>query len=108
MLEIIGFWTPENLQEKARVLQQFRHQSILLAISKPLKDRLKVPQELPVVYFKNRLDPVEVLKTVALLRDDVQSDQPLGGITWRILLYILCIHVDSLLFENGCIGTKPE
>lgn len=70
MLEIVGFWTPEYLQEKARVLEQFRHQPILLAISKPLKDRLKVPPELPVVYFKNRLDPVDVLKSASLFGPD--------------------------------------
>ncbi|MFY7876304.1 MAG: DUF790 family protein, partial [Pirellula sp.] len=70
MLEIVGFWTPEYLQEKARVLEQFRHQPILLAISKSLKDKLKVPPELPVVYFKNRLDPADVLKSASLLGPD--------------------------------------
>ena len=74
MLEIVGFWTPEYLQEKARVLQQFRHQPILLAIAKPLKDKLQVPQNLPVVYFKNRLDPIEVLKALALRQGNRRSD----------------------------------
>jgi len=69
MLEIVGFWTPEYLQDKARVLEQFRNQAILLAIAKPLKDKLKTPSELPVVYFKNRLDPEVVLNSDRLRMD---------------------------------------
>ncbi len=62
MMEIVGFWTPEYLQHKADVLKQFRDQTILLAISERLKNKVVQPFENPTIYFKNRIKIDAVLE----------------------------------------------
>lgn len=74
LLEIIGFWTPEYLQEKARVLETFRKEKIVLAIAESLKQKMKAPAELPVIYFKDHLKPSALLRMEALNVNSPSSD----------------------------------
>ena len=59
-LEIVGFWTPEYLEQKAATLRKFRNASLLLAV--PEKTRAKLPElDLPVVWYKSALRVDSVL-----------------------------------------------
>lgn len=62
LLEIIGFWTPEYLQEKVRRLERFRNQArILLAIADTVKD--SIPDlGIASLTFKSTLRPKSVLE----------------------------------------------
>ena len=68
MLEIVGFWTPEYLAYKAKVLEQFSDQPVLLAIAKPLKDKFSVPIEHPAIYFKDTIKLEAVLEMLESFR----------------------------------------
>lgn len=61
LLEIIGFWTPEYLREKAQRLAQFReHAKILIAIPESADD--SIPDlSLPRIIYKTKLLPQAVL-----------------------------------------------
>jgi len=69
LLEIVGFWTPEYLAYKTKVLEQFSHQPVLLAIAKPLKDKFSVPMEHPAIYFKDTIKLGSVLEMLESFRD---------------------------------------
>jgi predicted nuclease of restriction endonuclease-like RecB superfamily len=59
LLEIIGFWTPEYLQQKLETLRAFPDQRILLAVAEPAKKVLEgLPHE--VIPFKSAV-PVEMV-----------------------------------------------
>ena len=49
-LEIVGFWTPEYLEQKRKTLQQFRHHQILMAIPEKSLRKDAVPGKNIVTY----------------------------------------------------------
>ena len=60
LLEIVGFWTPVYLQEKAKTLKIFADHHILLAASETLQD--KIPRlHMPVIPYKSSLLLKDVL-----------------------------------------------
>lgn len=62
LLEIVGFWTPEYLREKAVTLRRFQnHGRLILAVAENVSDSL--PQlDLPTVTYKTRLLPKQILE----------------------------------------------
>jgi len=64
LLEIVGFWTPEYLREKANRLQQFRtHAKIMLAIAETVDE--SIPDlDLARVTYKTKLLPKTVLDCI--------------------------------------------
>lgn len=54
LLEIVGFWTPEYLKEKAKTLELFKDENILLAVAGRFADDLP-PLPLPVITYKSSL-----------------------------------------------------
>lgn len=62
MLEIVGFWTPEYLNSKFQILNQFRDEPVFLAIAQSLKARVAFPSEHPAIYYKVAIDVGEVLE----------------------------------------------
>lgn len=62
MLEIIGFWTPEYLSQKAKTLDSFHQHNILLAVANPLKDKLVIQTKRPIVFYKKTIAVAEVLE----------------------------------------------
>ena len=73
LLEIVGFWTPEYLSYKAKVLEQFSDQPVLLAIAKPLKGKFSVPIEHPAIYFKDTIKVESVLEMLESFRSSGRS-----------------------------------
>ncbi|MFH2010299.1 MAG: DUF790 family protein [bacterium] len=68
LLEIVGFWTPEYLRHKCDRLLRLRtagQPRLLLAID---HDRQcgtgELPPELPIVWYRKRVDPAEVLRII--------------------------------------------
>jgi predicted nuclease of restriction endonuclease-like RecB superfamily len=60
LLEIVGFWTPEYLLAKSRMLEMFRETTILLAVAE--QSQLQLPASAaPPIVFKRRLKPADVL-----------------------------------------------
>lgn len=60
LLEIVGFWTPQYLQEKAKTLKIFKDYHILLAASETVQD--KIPKlHMPVIPYKSSLRLKDVL-----------------------------------------------
>ncbi len=65
LLEIVGFWTPEYLRDKASRLAQFRdHGRILLAVTEQAGEVLP-DLSLPTVTYKTKLLPKAVLDLLA-------------------------------------------
>ena len=58
--EIVGFWTPEYLEAKARTLELFRDAPIILAVHESLKERMP-PQPLPTIFYKTNLKIKDIL-----------------------------------------------
>ncbi|MCP4157944.1 MAG: DUF790 family protein [bacterium] len=59
-LEIVGFWTPEYLQEKVKTLKMFREEHILLAAAETVAE--KIPElHMPVIPYKSSLLIKDVL-----------------------------------------------
>ena len=71
MLEVVGYWTPEYLSYKAKVLEQFIEQPVLLAIARPLKGKFKPPIEHPAIYFKDAIKVDAVLEMLETFRRTV-------------------------------------
>ncbi|TWU42742.1 hypothetical protein Poly41_10420 [Novipirellula artificiosorum] len=67
LLEIVGFWTPEYLQEKGRTLNRFRDSGrILLAISHSVAE--SIPElGMPRIEYNTKLSPARVLKYLKTL-----------------------------------------
>ena len=76
LVEIVGFWTPEYL---ARKLETLRGKGVLLCIDRKLACTDEETAGLPVVWFRNRLDPAAVIRALADLRpcslDEVSTEQ---------------------------------
>ena len=70
LLEIVGYWRPEYLSRKLDKLRQARRSDMIVAVSQVLnvsRDELeKLPGE--VLFFKNRLDPADVLRRLEEMR----------------------------------------
>lgn len=63
LLEIIGFWTPEYLQAKARTLREFRDAPLILAVAESL--RHKIPDlGHTIVTYKTAIALKEVLSAL--------------------------------------------
>lgn len=61
LLEIVGFWTPEYLSEKARKLTEFRHHgTILLAVAESNRDALP-DLGLTTVIYRNQLPVKKII-----------------------------------------------
>jgi predicted nuclease of restriction endonuclease-like RecB superfamily len=64
MMEVIGFWTPEYLQQKEETLRQFHKHRILLAVVQSAKDRFDTDN--PMVFsYKTVIKIDEVLRRLA-------------------------------------------
>lgn len=63
MLEIVGFWTPEYLKQKAETLKLFPRVPILLAVAERVGGDLP-PMDVPVVTFKSVLKLKSVLEAL--------------------------------------------
>lgn len=63
LLEIVGFWTPDYLQNKLQTLRTFEHQRILLAVVESVSKRWPA-DELPatVIRYKSALRVKDVLE----------------------------------------------
>ena len=68
LMEIVGFWTPEYLSHKSKVLQQFKDQQILLAVSQPLKDKIGHDLNQPKIYYKTVIQIEPVLQALDAIR----------------------------------------
>ncbi|HWE95271.1 MAG TPA: DUF790 family protein [Tepidisphaeraceae bacterium] len=65
-MEIVGFWTPEYLEEKRRTLRRFRDQRILLAVAhRSVRKGAKIPPE--VIVYKSALKVEPVLEALRKL-----------------------------------------
>ena len=64
LLEIVGFWRPEYLRRKLEKLRQAQRKDLIVAVSRDLnvseEDFAAVPGG--VFFFKNRIQPKEVLE----------------------------------------------
>lgn len=67
-LEIVGFWTPEYLEEKRRTLRRFQRHRILLAVPKDsLRENAQITNQ--VVVYKTSLKIEPVLTALESLRN---------------------------------------
>jgi predicted nuclease of restriction endonuclease-like RecB superfamily len=65
LCEIVGFWTADYLRRKLRRLRRARLGRLLLCIDRRLDcGGEPVPQGAPVVWFRERVDPREVLAAI--------------------------------------------
>ena len=65
LMEVIGFWTPEYLNHKSKVLKLFHDQPILLAVAESLKGKMEVDVGQPLIYYKTAIQIDSVLKALA-------------------------------------------
>lgn len=61
LLEIIGFWTPEYLQHKLAVLNQFKNELIILAVARSVRDKFEASDSHRIVEYKTALSVQDVL-----------------------------------------------
>ena len=64
LMEVIGFWTPEYLNHKSKVLKLFHDQPILLAVADSLKEKWEADISQPMIYFKTAIQIEPVLKAL--------------------------------------------
>jgi predicted nuclease of restriction endonuclease-like RecB superfamily len=65
LLEIVGFWTPEYLQEKLRKLRSIPHLPLVLCIDRSLNcGNSDLPPHARVIWFKKKIDPQAVLAEI--------------------------------------------
>ncbi len=65
LLEIVGFWTPDYLQRKLRLVRRCRVRNLLLCIDQELNlGEQGLPGELPVLWYRRRVDAQAVLDFV--------------------------------------------
>jgi predicted nuclease of restriction endonuclease-like RecB superfamily len=66
LLEIIGFWTPQYLTHKRKILQQFRHHKILIAVpEKSLREGASIAENVLVYKTVVRVKPLmEMLERI--------------------------------------------
>lgn len=64
-LEVVGFWTPEYLEEKARTIREFQHHDrIILAIAESVQEAIG-DLDIPTVIFKTVIKPSQVLNLLS-------------------------------------------
>ena len=73
LMEVIGFWTPEYLDHKSKVLQQFNDQPILLAVSQQLKDKIGIKLNQPMIFYKTAIPIEPVLQALEAIRMGVND-----------------------------------
>jgi len=62
LVEIVGFWTPDYLRDKLARLRQADRRDLILCVDQTLGcSESDLPEGLPVVWFKRRIDPAEVI-----------------------------------------------
>jgi predicted nuclease of restriction endonuclease-like RecB superfamily len=67
LLEIVGFWTPEYIQEKAKTLKIFHDYHILLAAAETVAER--IPKlHIPVITYKSTLLLKDVLSYLEIYK----------------------------------------
>ena len=65
LLEIVGFWTPDYLQEKLRRLRQLPDTPLILCINRALNcGDGELPAHSQIVWFQKRIEPGEVLAAI--------------------------------------------
>lgn len=64
LMEVIGFWTPEYLNHKSKVLKLFHDQPILLAVAESLKVKMEADISQPMIYFKTAIQIEPVLNAL--------------------------------------------
>jgi len=80
ILEIIGYWRPDYLRKKFAQVRQAQRPDLILAISERLNlDRAgievsKIP--VPVIWFKDKLQPKAVLAAIGAQPPPITPDQP--------------------------------
>lgn len=62
-VELVGFWTPEYLQEKGAKLRQFRDDRWVIVV--PPKARDQIPKGLAILELKSKFDPAELARLAA-------------------------------------------
>ena len=68
LFEIVGFWTPQYLEQKRATLRRFRQHRILLAVPEnSLKSRQAPPED--VVVYKTAIKIESVLRALASARE---------------------------------------
>ena len=79
-LEIVGFWTPEYLNEKIRKLEAVRDVDMIVAVDKRLLCHrfVKLREHMQLLYFKGRIPLIPILnhlkeKELALVQREVKS-----------------------------------
>ena len=65
LFEVIGFWTPEYLQQKWETLQLFQDKRILLAVAKSIHAKLPI-HTTSVVLYKTEISVDEVVKQLVV------------------------------------------
>jgi len=70
LLEIVGFWRPEYLRRKLEKLRRAKREDMIVAVSRDLnvgeEDFVDVPGH--VFFFKNRIQPKEVIERLEKIR----------------------------------------
>jgi len=65
LVEIIGFWTPDYVEQKLRRLGEAQIGNLILCIDASLNcGESSLPEGCPVIRFRKRVDPREVLKLI--------------------------------------------
>ena len=65
MLEIIGFWTPDYVEQKLRRLCSARIENLLLCIDASLNcGESSLPKDCRVIRFRRRIDTAELLRLI--------------------------------------------
>lgn len=66
LMEVIGFWTPEYLQQKLETLSAFREHSILLVVAESSKQHFEAHAQ-PIVFYKTVIKVNSVLSMLNAL-----------------------------------------
>jgi hypothetical protein len=78
LFEIVGFWTPEYLEQKRATLRRFRQHTILVAVpARSLRESAAVPEDFLI--YKTVIKPavvLEALERVRSRRDAPSADSP--------------------------------
>ncbi len=65
LMEVIGFWTPEYLSAKAKTLQVFSDQPIVLAVAKSAREAIPESLNARIVEYKTALKIGEILDVLS-------------------------------------------
>jgi len=65
LVELVGFWTPTYLRDKLDRLRRAGRRDLVLCVDETLGcDEAELPPDLPVVWFRRRVDPAEVIRRI--------------------------------------------